>query len=198
MSSKLSDCSNVKCNSKVHCQEIDDYASSIVYCMLFSDRNIPKTKKVTTIAGWNEEVEPLRDKALFWHWLWKEGGKPHNGPVAESMRASRLKYHRKVKSMKRKQTSLRLNKMAAAVAKKNHRDLFTEIKKTEKFPTPATINNCSNAKDIADIFATKYSDLYNSVGYNKDKMSSIISSVESNLSDECYNEHALVLSLIHI
>ena len=55
-----------------------------------------------------------------------------------------------------------------------------------------TINNCSNAKDIADIFATKYSDLYNSVGYNKDKMSSIISSVESNLSDECYNEHALV------
>ena len=55
---------------------------------------------------WNERIKPLRDDSLFWHWLWKEAGRPPTGVLASVMRNTR-QYHRTVKLHKREELKFR-------------------------------------------------------------------------------------------
>ena len=38
------------------------------------------------IPGWNERVQAQHDTSLFWHDIWVQCGRPHNGEVADIMR----------------------------------------------------------------------------------------------------------------
>ena len=34
------------------------------------------------IPGWNEHVQAQQDTSLFWHDIWVQCGRPHNGEVS--------------------------------------------------------------------------------------------------------------------
>jgi len=53
-----------------------------------------------TVAGWNEVVEPVRNKAMFWHGIWMDNGRPHQGIIADIRRRTRTKYKHAVKALK--------------------------------------------------------------------------------------------------
>ena len=46
-----------------------------------------------SIPGWNEEVEPFRDEALFSHSVWVSSGRPNKGNLHIQMAKSRNQYH---------------------------------------------------------------------------------------------------------
>ena len=46
-----------------------------------------------TVPHWKEYVEPHRNRAIFWHNIWKDCGSPRNGVIAESRCNTRAKYH---------------------------------------------------------------------------------------------------------
>jgi len=60
-------------------------------------------EKKKALAGWNEEVEPVRNEAMFWHGIWLDKGKPHQGIIADIRRRTRAKYKHAVRALKRQQ-----------------------------------------------------------------------------------------------
>ncbi len=81
-------CRDNMCKNTDHCSDINSFAENIVNCMVEASGCLPKTSLSRSIPGWNDEAKPLREKALFWHQVWVDNGKPRNGLVADIMRRS--------------------------------------------------------------------------------------------------------------
>ena len=56
-----------------------------------SESRPPKGGRV--IPGWSQEVDNLKQQALFWHRQWRSRGRPHNGDITERRRITRARYH---------------------------------------------------------------------------------------------------------
>ena len=57
----------------------------LVNCLMVStDRTIPKYGG-KRLAGWNEEVRPLKDKSILWNKIWCETGCPSVGKSMQSL-----------------------------------------------------------------------------------------------------------------
>jgi exonuclease III len=53
------------------------------------------------IPGWTVYVAPHRDKAIMWHKVWAESGRPRNGTVADIMHKTRAAYHYAIRRVRR-------------------------------------------------------------------------------------------------
>ena len=53
------------------------------------------------IAGWNEYVEPLRNRSLMWHQIWKGQGSPKEGYISQIMSKTRAENHYAIKVLRR-------------------------------------------------------------------------------------------------
>ena len=54
----------------------------------------PKTKCPieNVIPGWSETVLPLKQDAAFWHFMWREAGRPNKGQLRDIMVKTRNQY----------------------------------------------------------------------------------------------------------
>ena len=94
-------CKDVHCTNEVHLQHLDIFMASILEIVEFAAFDtlpvaVPsaqQTKKRKTTSGWNSLVQPFREKALFWHEVWKSAGKPLNCELHTVMKRSRNVYH---------------------------------------------------------------------------------------------------------
>ena len=150
-------CQDVHCKLGSHKDELDIFTNDILNCCLQAGTSFPQVKPYKTLAGWNEEIQPLRDKALLWHDIWIQAGKPHNGQLANIMRVTRLRYHHKVREVKRNESTLRNARLGECVAQSDDRNLWREVKKLDsKQITPSSIDGKSSPEEIVEIFAEKY------------------------------------------
>ena len=81
------------------------------------------------IPGWNERVEPLRQKSLFWHNIWCDCGRPKNGVVADCMRRSRASYHYSIRQVKKDEDNIIRERIANALIDDPTRNFWSEVKK---------------------------------------------------------------------
>ena len=154
-------CCSVFCDDSTHktsCATLCDQLISV--CLKASEATFPLcAPSHVRLPMWNEHIRPLRDHSLFWHWLWKEAGRPAAGALAAIMRSTRAKYHKAVKMHKSKQMSTRRSVIAKCVSDGLNRDFWREIKKLEsKNKTmPSAVDGFTDDGDIANSFAQKYS-----------------------------------------
>ena len=99
---------------------------------------VPRTIKKQVggrIAGWSQYVKSVREKALFWHQLWVECGRPRSGAVADCMRRTRAAYHYTVRSS-------------------DDHNFWAEIKKIRgnRSGRSSVVDSMSNDSSIADVF----------------------------------------------
>ena len=144
------------------------------------------------IPGWNEYVEPKRQRSLMWHDIWKGQGSPRGGIIAQVMRKTRAEYHQAVKNVKREEVKIRNRKLANYVTGKDSRYLWKELKVIKGFNKciPGTIDGVAGNKEIAQIFGNKFSKLYSSVSYNPDDMKTIYDTVISNINSSYLNKNS--------
>jgi len=73
------------CNDEHHAM-LNRYAFNATNaCLEAAKVSIPMTSdkhSTDVVPGWKDEVEPVRNKSVFWHNLWAECGRPHTGVVA--------------------------------------------------------------------------------------------------------------------
>ena len=180
-------------------------------CINSSDIAFPHiyTNCKRSVPFWNEEVKSLRETSLFWHFLWKECGKPNTGHVNMIMKATRANYHRAVKVLKRNKKANSLERFAANVCNSTDRDFWTEIKKIDTVHTNVSdvVDNVHGPSNICDVFAAKYKELFTSVPTSDKDILKIKQTLDSTISEDflfsscnvptvikCFNKLKLVKS----
>ena len=100
------------------------------------------------------------------------------------MRRTRASYHYAVRHVKRNKEQIIRNRIAQALIDNSNRILWSEIRKirnNKKSDGCTVVDVISDGGRIAELFATKYSDLYNSVCYNRNDLQDIMFDVENNI-----------------
>ncbi len=147
--------------------------------------------------GWNDYAASYKDQAMFWHILWKENGSPHAGIVADIRRRTRAKYHKILRQLQNNQKQIRSLKMAQTILQSDRRDFWSEVKKLRGKGVNVTnvVDNSHGEENIVDVFAQKYKELYNSVPYNVEEMTSLRANINNMIRDhgDC-EQHGIQVS----
>jgi hypothetical protein len=170
-------CQNKMCCDDLHVSALNSFTDDIKNALLTAATStIPSTADRQfanhRMPGWNEHVEPVRKKSILWHNIWAQSGRPRSGCIADIMRRTRAAYHYAVRRVKRNEKDIVRQRFAEAVLTDNTRNFWTETKKlaNQRHVGASIIDGCCDSYDIASLFATKYQDLYNSVGYSSLEM----------------------------
>ena len=198
--------SNTKCRDPECLQGIDTVLQSVSKSMLDScdetidcknsnmseskerDRDgkatsAKKTNKISTkklVPGWNDIVKPFKETAAFWFAIWTSCGKLRYGEVFNVMKRTKNQYHMMIRRVKRLKNYLQNCKLIEGNA--TNLELFECIKNARRDTNKvsANIEGLAGSK-AAELFATKYRDLFNSVD-EVDEMEKIKNKVEDAIS----------------
>ena len=123
--------------------------------------------KSSSIAGWHKYIAEYKDKAMFWHVIWKQCGCPAHGVGANIRRTSRAKYHQAIRHTRKQNDMAKANKLATSMLNKRSRDFWTEVAKIRgsNHKLPGSVDGIQSEPNISEHFARKYEHLYNSVSY---------------------------------
>ena len=176
-------CCNYFCEH--HCDSIEKFHSDIVSCCLKAGLlTIPIHKPGhKVVPGWNDHVKRAKEKSLFWHTIWRDTGSPHEGIVANIMRATRAQYHYAIRQVKRNSSTIKATKMANALLKNDHNDFWSHVKKFSGSKTTLSnnIDGIVGQNNISELFADKYDILYKSVGYDKADMDKLYEDINNKI-----------------
>ena len=181
------ECYDVSCGLHVDC--IERYYNEVCKACIDSAAHLKRRKGRPVLAGWNEHVKEHKERALFWHKIWKDCGSPAAGLLFDIRKSTRKRYHAALKQLIADQNRAQMSKMAEALLTDDQRDLWTEVRKIRS----AHMNNVrvvdgQQDDNICSHFAEKYKSLYNSVPYDQEEMGSLQRNVEQLIESECLNE----------
>lgn len=170
-------CKNVECACSDHKNMISIYSDQILQiCFKAGEKHLPHTKnKAKCLPHWTRDVKPLRDDLLFWGKIWRECGKPNQGTLYDVYKKIKLKYHYKIREIKKNVQARRRERMAEAISLSQDRDLWSEVRKIKRSckVNPPNIDGIVDKKLVCEKFASQYKELYNSVPSNYEKMKEI-------------------------
>jgi len=88
-------------------------------------------------------------------------------------------------------------KFAETITERRDRDFLAEVQRVRRTHPNASsvVDGLSQAEDIAQVFASKFKDLYTSVSYNSTDMESLRNDLSTKLSRNGFDEHCLVSSI---
>ena len=177
----LFECSNVGCTK--HGEKIENFCNEILSaCNIAGQRVLPHTgsKKNNNNrkAGWNEYCREKKEKALYWHEVWKNEGRKHNTFAAHMRRKSRLEYHYAVCCIDRNNDAIKSERMAQNCIK-NKKNMWEEAKRMrgKNSKVPHMVDDIVGDSEISNLFYSKFSHIFTSVGYDIEELEEIKSSV---------------------
>ena len=178
-------CSNMLCQTQDESvfKLFDDISSIMNKCAWLS---IPRRVIGRQhIAGWNESVNEYREKAMFWHDIWKSCGRPVSGQVADLRRFTRTKYHWAVKQAKKGSDNTIKDKTALALMRCNFDSFWTTLKTMNSSKTAQVhiVDKVEGDQNIADLFRDIYSNLYNCIEDNN--IYDIQLEIQNEVRDKC-------------
>ena len=188
-------CNDVECT--VHDGAINLYFDQLTdCCKQAAEATIPKTGGRRRVAGRTERVAPYKDRSILWHRIWSEWGRPRDGLIYDIMKKAKADYKRAAKTVLRNQNQLSSQRMASALVDNNSRDFWVEAKRqsSKQLSMPDRVDDAQGGQAVCDMFANKYSELYNSVSYDREAMSQLLREAEESKRTGgdrgvCYSSH---------
>jgi hypothetical protein len=177
----------LSCNKVEHCVAISNYADKLSSaCKVSADISIPHTvdrNQSRRIPGWSERIDPLRQKSLFWHGLWIDCGRPRSGVVADCMRRTRAAYHYAIRQARRDEENIVRERIAEALLSDPARNFWKEVKRIrhKKNNYSKNVDGYTDENSIAQVFASKYKNLYSSVPYDVVELESIRNELDASM-----------------
>ncbi|ELT91273.1 hypothetical protein CAPTEDRAFT_205811 [Capitella teleta] len=98
------ECNDFQCTQ--HAAAISEYYNQVMNVIQTSAKETIPMRKKKSKAGWNEHVEPLREKSLFWNTMWVQCGRPRQGWVHRLRTITKSRYKRAVRWVLRNQDKL--------------------------------------------------------------------------------------------
>ena len=133
-------CCDVHCDDDEHKNDCDDFMAKIIGSMETAAKDTLhceeqhkdfRNGKKRPVPGFNENVRPFRDTALFWNAIWQSCGKPINCEVHNIMKRTRNVYHYHWRKCRRAENKIKRSKLLDACINGGS-DLLVEIKKLRK------------------------------------------------------------------
>ncbi len=189
-------CSAPACN--VHQDEINAYCNDIILsCLQASNVTIPQGQpKCSTstfhrpgVKGWDCNLSQLKDTALFWHKLWKTNGSPSSGVVADVRCNTRRQYHDAIKSKKKDSRRKKAEHLANSYMSHDVNGFWAQVRKMKGNQCLQTsiIDGVSGSESICNVFANKFRQLFNSVGYDIGEHQLLNDTVNNGIFHACCN-----------
>ena len=116
-----------------------------------------------SVALWSKEIQPFKDKAMFWHAIWVSAGRPINTQLHIVMKKTRNVYHYQIRKYKKITNTIKKSTFLQACMGNNNIDLFQAIRSTRKSQPTVASSIDGKSENIPGHFAGIYKDLYNSV-----------------------------------
>ncbi len=184
-----------------HRSEIDSLFTEMCSCALKAGSSIfPKTRPSSKcLPRWKQEVQPIRERALLWHKIWCDGGRPACGFLFDLRQKTRHEYHLAVKKLKANEMDLRKSSMAERVASHDNTGLWKEIKKLKHSQQvlPASLDGISNPREVASLLGDKYEALYNSVPSDTSLLQNIVKKVKIDISHKEDNDYCVSEDIVN-
>ena len=152
-------CRYVNCGSEYHIEKIDTIKSTADDCLPCTKKKVGNVKK-TLIAFWRDEMQPYKDKSMFWHSVWISVGKPINTELHRIMKNTRNAYHFQIRKNKKLTENLKKNAFLNASIS-NNGDIFKLIRKERATSASLTTTVGGVSTDIENNFVSIYKKLYN-------------------------------------
>ena len=203
-------CTDPLCTDEHHSQERDIFVLDIMSSVIeVTHQTIPmsgggKSKSwdpnkscpiEENIPGWNDEVEPYKQDAVFWHSVWQSAGRPTRGRLKDIMASTRNKYHHAIRRVKKMANAIRAQKLLEA-SETSSVDLLKEMKKLKGNKLSSdnladVVDGVTGENMIVEEFRKMYEDLYNSCD-TRDDMESLGQRIRSLISNSCMDDVNLV------
>jgi hypothetical protein len=190
-------CNNLMCDNVDHVHSINTFAMDISEaCIVAADESLPHTCVKAAngrIPGWSSRVQLLREKSMFWHRMWIDCDRPRNGTLADVMRRTRAAYHYAIRQTRKEEDAIIRDRIAASLIEDGKRNFWQEIKhlRSAKAGTSRIVDGIAVAKDIAQLFAAHYQELYTSVPYNSKEMQDILNTINGSLAGLSVSEDCI-------
>ncbi len=113
------------------------------------------------LAGWSEDVQPLKSKSILWNRIWQETGCPSSGVLAQLRKHAKTRYKYAARRVIRTQENRRRERLAEAMLRYPSRDFWREVRQTKvsKHPPASYVDGIHGDSNIASLWATKFKDL---------------------------------------
>jgi hypothetical protein len=117
-----------------------------------------------------------------------------NGCVADIMRRTRAAYHYAVRHVKHNMKDIARRRFVECMLCNSDRDFWAETKRMvgKRTVTASIVDGLSSPDEIADVFASKYQPLYNSVPYNVNDMNTIREELDNGIAQSGFTSDFIV------
>ena len=167
VSMDLSNCCNVHCHDVNHTHDCDRYLidilesikSSAASCLPSGGNKKTRENKKSLVMNWKEDIQPFKDKAMFWHAVWMSAGKPINTTLHQLMKRVRNVYHYQIRKNRKMAECIKKNTLLDACIN-DKGDIFKEIRKLRKTPPIVSSLIDGVANNIEFHFADVYEMLF--------------------------------------
>ena len=160
-------CEDELCSCELHKFQIDEMCSKIVCACLdasvdiipINAHNKKNNENKVKVPFWKEIAQPYRENAIFWHNIWCDNGKPHEGLFANIRWSTRALYNKAIRDVCNNEKILKRQRMAECITKSDSRNLWVELKKVKQSSNGIITNSLDGAshnKEIANSLGNKY------------------------------------------
>ena len=188
----------LNCNSSICKDKINRLYNDIVCACEESSidcipRNIQCTNFKEKKIGWNEIVEPKRQRALLWHSIWLGSDSPRYGYIADIRRKTRSEYHKAIRFRKNNEKAMMYKKLANSLINNSSKVFWKEINRIKGVNNdmPSIIDGLSDNKMIANLFANNFSEIYNSVPYDEIEFENLRNEIDNKINNKCLSKNCL-------
>ena len=162
-------CLDVNCKNESHYNDIDTMYRDITSCL--AQANVPllkNDKHFKCRPGWNDHVKEFHSAAREVFIMWKDMGKPRQGPIYELKKRANARYKYAVRYIKRHQNELRKESLANKLGRNNCKDFWREIKSSDKskMPLPHVIDDVTGENNIIELWRKHFYELFNCLKRN--------------------------------
>ena len=160
-------CLDPNCGNHCHQSDIDGFYMNIVNVLCSCSEKFKQAHKPNNhhnVPGWNDQVEPYHNAARDAYSLWREVGKPRNGPIHDLMKQSRCKFKYMLRKCRRDKNTVLADKLAEQFHNKSDKEFWRNIKNkmNSKVNLPTMIDNVKGDA-IPEMWKKHYDSVFNCV-----------------------------------
>ena len=150
------------CLNDTHKIALERYYCDIMSAVTHAENVLPKTNPNFERSFWDNDLSELKSRSIECNNYWKSVGCPKSGPDFECRKSCHYQYKAEVRRRKKSKEKTYTNKLQNDLLNKDGISLWKSWKKLNNSKDSAStrIDGKTDAKDIADSFATFFESVY--------------------------------------